>query len=174
MTDHYVDVVNEKDEITGRDLKSQKKIKGFLSRTVGIFILNSENKFLICKRAPHKKNDANLYDLSAYGNVIEGELYEEAAERELFEELGISCKLRFLDKYYQEVKNEDRMSKFFCGLFLGVSDKEPELNEELVEVQKMTFEELEREIKERPDIFCQGFKNDFVKVKYQLLDHLKS
>lgn len=172
MTDHFVDVVNRKDEVVGRDLKSQKKIKGFLSRTVGVFVSNSKNEFLICKRAPHKKNDANLYDLSAYGNVIEGESYKEAAERELLEELGINCKLKFLDKYYQEVKNEDRISKFFCGLFLGVSDREPELNEELVEVKRMTFGEIEREIKERPDIFCQGFKNDFTKVKHQLLNHL--
>ena len=27
MTDEYVDVVNEKDEVIGKDLKSQKKIK---------------------------------------------------------------------------------------------------------------------------------------------------
>jgi len=168
MTDHFVDVVNEKDEVVGRDLKSQKNIKGFISRTVGVFILNSENKFLVCKRAPHKKNDANLYDLSAYGNVIEGETYEEAAKRELLEELGIECNLRFLDKYYQEVQNQERTSKFFCGLFLGVSNQEPKLNEELVEARKISFEEIENEIKEKPEIFCQGFKNDFSKVYKKL------
>lgn len=174
MADHFVDVVNEKDEIMGRDMKSQKKVKGFLSRTVGVFICNSEKKILICKRAPHKKNDANLYDLSAYGNVIAGESYEQAAERELKEELDINCKLNFLDKYYQEVKNEDRTSKFFCGLFVGFCDQKPVLNEELVEAKNMTFSEIYDEIKNNPHKYCQGFKNDFLRVKDKLLEYLKN
>lgn len=172
MTEEYVDVVNEKDEVIGKDLKSQKKIKGFLSRTVGIFILNLDKKFLICKRGAHKKNDPNLYDLSAYGNVISGEEYQKAAERELLEELGISCELKFLDKYYQEIKNDERISKFFCGLFLGFSDQEPKLNEELAGYKRMSFKEIGEEIKEKPEIFCQGFKNDFEKVKNKLLNYL--
>jgi hypothetical protein len=32
----------------------------------------------------------------------------------------------------------------------------------------MTFEEIEKEMKETPDNFCQGFMNDFNQVKQKL------
>lgn len=173
MADHLVDLVNEKDEVLGQDLKSQKKIKNFISRTVGIFIRNSDGKFLICKRGAHKKNDPNVYDVSAYGNVMAGETYEDAAKRELFEETGITCDLVFLEKYYREVEsNGQKHSKNFCAIFFGESDQEPKLNEELSGYKMMNFNDLERAATGESRDYCQGLKDDFNKVREKLLEHI--
>lgn len=168
MGDHFVDVVDEKDRVIGQDLKSQKPVKNFISRVVAIFLANSKGNLLICKRAPHKKNAADLYDLAAFGNVILGESYEEAAIRELKEELDISCDLKMLDKFYQEISNDGKKFKIFCGVFLGVTDDCLRLNEELVEVKEMSFGEIETELRLNSDSFCPGFVNDFMKVKDKL------
>ena len=161
MADELIDIVNEKDEVVGKDMKSQKRIKDFISRTVAIFIKNSKGQILVCKRGPHKKNDPNLYDLSAYGNVKSGEDYESAAKRELAEELGISCNLSLLGKHFLVVNG----LKIFCSIFLGISDQTPQLNEELSEYKLMTVGEIEKEFRDHPDKYCPGFKADFSKVK---------
>ena len=124
---------------------------------------------MVLKGGANKKNDPNLYDLSAYGNVVMGEEYKKAAERELLEELDMKCELKLLDKYYQEIKNDDKISKIFCAVFLGISDQVPKLNHELSEFKWMSFNEIENEIKEKPEIFCQGFRNDFLQVKDKLI-----
>jgi len=169
MADHYVDIVNERDEVMGKELKSKKTKMGFISRVVGVMIQDSEGKFIICKRGAHKKLEAEKYDLAAFGNVKSGEDYRTAAARDLWEELNIRCPLYLLDKFYQEV-DDSKYGKirFFCGVFLGYSDEKTKLNHEVSSFKKMSFEELEADIKKNPGKFCQGFINDFNQIKEKL------
>lgn len=168
MADHLIDVVNEKDEVIGSELKSKKFELGFISRVVAIIVRDSNGKIIICKRGPHKTIDANMWDLSAFGNVDAGENYEQAAQRELWEETGIKNSVKMLDKFYLENIHGDRKIKIFCGVFLTNSDEEPKLNHEVVSCRKMSIEELEKEMKETPEVFCQGFIKDFNRVKNKL------
>lgn len=169
MSDYYLDVVDENDEVIEKELKSLKRGKGFISRVIAIFLLDSEKKFLICKRAEHKDDAAGLWDLAVCGNVESGEAYGEAAKRELREELGINCKLEYLGKFYEEVKaTRGGIIKVFCGIYAGVADEQPKLNHELSEFRKMSFEEIKNEIKLYPEKFCHGFKLDFENVKEKL------
>ena len=109
-----------------------------------------------------------MYDLSAFGNVEPGEKYEQAAQRELFEETGIKSLVKMLDKFYLENIHGDRIIKLFCGIFLADSDDEPKLNHELVSFKKMSVDELEKDMKGNPEIYCQGFIKDFNRVKNKL------
>ena len=52
-----------------------------------------QNKMLIQQRANDKNTDAGKWDLTAAGGVLTGEMSAKAAERELYEELGISLDL---------------------------------------------------------------------------------
>lgn len=168
MSDNYVDIVNEKDEVVGKELKSKKSELNFISRVVAIMVRNSEGKIIVCQRGGHKKIDADKYDLSAFGNVDAGESYEQAAARELFEETGIQCPLILLDKFYQENEHGGKKFRIFCGVFLAASDEEPSLNHELVGFRKLTVQEIEKEMAKNPEKFCQGFMNDFNQVKNKL------
>ncbi|NQU78145.1 NUDIX domain-containing protein [Candidatus Woesearchaeota archaeon] len=168
MADHYVDVVNENDEVIGKELKSRKPELGFISRVVAVMLRDSDNNFIVCKRAAHKEIFADKYDLAACGNVNLGEDYTQAAIRELREELNIECPLEMLDQFYQEFEHKGDKLKFFCGVFLGHTDEEPKLNHELVSFKRMSFEELEQEMENNPDKFCPGFINDFDQVRTKL------
>ena len=168
MADHYIDIVNQNDEVIGKELKSKKPELNFISRVVAIMVKNSEGKIIVCKRGSHKKIDADKYDLSAFGNVNSGENYEQAASRELMEETGLKSPLIMLDKFYQENEHNGKKFKIFCGIFLANSDEEPKLNHELVSFRKMTLKEIEKEMDKNPINFCQGFRNDFNQVKDKL------
>lgn len=169
MADYYIDVVNGEDEVTGKELKSQKLEEGFISRVIAILLRDSEGKFLMCRRADHKDDAAGLWDMAVCGNVESGEAYEAAAKRELQEELAIKCNLESLGKFYLEyAATKGGTLKVFCTVFLGYSDKVPELNEELSEFRKMSFDEIETELAANPEKFCPGFRIDFENVKEKL------
>ena len=168
-----VDVVNEKDEIIGQELRSDNFKKGFIARVAAVFLVDSDGKFIITKRAEHKKIDAGLYDLAAVGSVLAGETYEEAAKRELQEELSLSGDLKFLNKSYQELKNKEGLLKFFCSVFIAKIDEIPKLNDEVSEFKKMSLDEIKKEIKNHPEEFCPGFLNDFKQVEEKLLNEIK-
>jgi isopentenyldiphosphate isomerase len=168
MADHLVDVVNTQDEIIGQDLKSNKIAKDFISRVVAILLLNNNRDIILCKRADHKKNAAGLYDLAAFGNVEADESYEAAAHRELQEELGIKCDLKLLDKFYQEVENDDKKYKIFCAVFLGQTGEMLTLNHELVEVKTMSLLDFQNELQINPQNYCPGLINDYQHCKDKL------
>src|SRR3990172_7220236 len=166
MADHYVDVVNEKDEVIGRELKS-RRLEGLISRVVVIMIMDSNGNVIVGKRGPHKRFDANQFDLVC-GNVNSGEDYHEAAARELKEELGLGCPLVMLDKYYLENVHDGMKVRIFCAAFLGRSDEEPRLNHELVSFKRMSLAEIDSGMRESPDDFTQGFIKEFERLRSKL------
>ena len=163
-----LDVVDEKNNVIGQDTKENKFRKGLITRNVAILILDENKKLLITKRSPHKKTFPNRYDLAACGNVKSGETYEEAAKREVKEELGIEIDLKLLDTTYNKFKHENMILKYFTGVFLGYFSGEVNLNEELVEIDKFSIKEVEEKIKENKNQFTPGFVHDFLYVKDKL------
>ncbi len=117
MEQELLDIVNENDEIIGQDTKGNKFRKSLISRNVAIFILDDNKKLLITKRSSRKESFPNRYDLAACGNVKAGESYEDAAKREVTEELSIDCDLKFLGKIFNEFKEDEKTIKYFTGIF---------------------------------------------------------
>ena len=86
----FFDIVNENDEVIGKIKENeQKNIRPNQLRFINILIFNNENKILVPKRSFNRKIFPNCYDFSVGGHVNSGENYEQAAYRELEEELGI-------------------------------------------------------------------------------------
>lgn len=63
---------------------------GYYRLVVAIMVFNSKGEMLIQQRQPHKKNWSNLWDVSSSGHVVAGETSQQAATRELKEEIGIN------------------------------------------------------------------------------------
>lgn len=55
---------------------------------IHVAIINSKNQLLIQQRQPFKKGWPNLWDVTVGGTAQAGENSQQAAQRELFEELG--------------------------------------------------------------------------------------
>jgi len=169
MEDELLDIVDENDNIIGKDTKNNKFKKGLISRNVVVLIMDKDKRLLIPKRAPDKKTFPNRYDTTVCGNVGLGESNEEAAKREMMEEIGIECELTFLHKIYNEFEYEGHKLRYFTSVFLGHFDGEVNLNEELVDLQKFTVEEIKKMIKENKDAFTPGFVKDFNIIKDKLI-----
>ena len=163
-----LDIVNDEDNVIGQDTKENKFRKSLISRSVTVFILDDNKKLLIVKRSSKKESFPNRYDAAVCGNVKASEIYEEAAIREMKEEIGINCDLKFLGKIFNEFEEKGNVIKYFTGIFLGFFSRKVKLSDELVELKRLTVKDVEDLINEDKDLFTPGFVNDFVFVKDKL------
>lgn len=86
----FFDIVDEEDKIIGRiSSQMQSTVKPSQLRFINIVLINDKGEILVPKRSSNRKLFPNCYDFSVGGHVNSGEEYEEAAYRELREELGI-------------------------------------------------------------------------------------
>jgi len=164
----YLDIVDENDNVVGKDTKDNKFAKELISRNIACFVSNDKGQILIVKRSPNKKSFPNRYDLAACGNVKSGETYEEAAKREIKEELGVDCPIKALKKLFNRFEENGKKLRYFTTIFQGKWNGGVKLNEELTELKKMSIAEVEKKIKENGDLFTPGFINDFNEVKNTL------
>lgn len=67
-------------------------LPGEYCRTVCVCVFNSRGELLLQKRTPDKELWANLWDITAAGGVLAGENGQQAAERELKEEMGLDIR----------------------------------------------------------------------------------
>ena len=89
VNEDIFDVVNERDEIIGRELRSVVHARGLRHRAVHVLVFNAAGQLFLQKRSMTKDNDPGLWDSSCSGHVDSGESYAVAAERELMEEIDL-------------------------------------------------------------------------------------
>ncbi len=165
MHNELLDVVDEEDIIIGQDFRRNKETKGFISRNVVVFLHDARNNLLICRRSPTKEIDPHKWDLTACGHVQAGETYDDAAQRELQEEVGVQCPLQFAAKRLTEIEHKGKKLRYHTSIFFGEWSGPVRLNEELTEYSFIGKEELERHIQASPEMFCPAFLEDYEKIK---------
>lgn len=69
-------------------VRGEKQPKGTFRMTVNIAMFDNSGRMLIQRRQPFKHGWSNMWDFTAGGSAVSGETSEQAAERELFEEIG--------------------------------------------------------------------------------------
>jgi 16S rRNA (adenine1518-N6/adenine1519-N6)-dimethyltransferase len=92
------DVVNIRDEVTAQARRSDVHKLGLRHRAIHILLRNQAGKMFLQRRSAWKEINPGLWDSAAAGHLASGESYDAAADRELFEELGIRTKLELLGK----------------------------------------------------------------------------
>ncbi len=91
----YIAIVDKNDTIIGKTTLKQAKELKKPYRLVSVIVLTPENHLIIQKRSA-TQSYPHHYAESASGHVQYGETYEQAANRELYEELGIKTELKAL------------------------------------------------------------------------------
>ena len=99
MAEEFFDVVDEQDRVLGRAPRSVVHRHHLLHRAVHIFLFNSAGNLLLQMRSERKDEYPLCYTSSASGHLGAGESYDEAAPRELQEELGVLVPLKRLAKF---------------------------------------------------------------------------
>jgi isopentenyldiphosphate isomerase len=88
MSEEIFDVVNERNEVIGREPRSVVHRTGLKHRAVHILVFNSRGELFLQKRSMAKDCFPGAWDSSASGHLDCGEEYDVCAVRELREELG--------------------------------------------------------------------------------------
>jgi len=94
LGDELFPVVNETDRILRYAGRSEVHGDNLRHRAVHILIFNERGDLYLQQRSRCKDRHPLLWDSSAAGHVMAGEGYDEAAKRELQEELGINVPLK--------------------------------------------------------------------------------
>jgi len=87
--EEMVDLVDEDDRVIGRAPRSEVRRRKLLHRGAGVLCRNSAGDVYVHRRTASKDVFPGMYDAFAGGIVASGESYEQAARRELAEELGV-------------------------------------------------------------------------------------
>ena len=110
---------------------------------VDAWIINSDNKILIQKRAPFKKREPNMWSMTVGGSVINEEEIVDALQRESIEELGIKLNMENAKKITRY-----RLSNLWLDVYLIQQDvnlDDIKLREgEVSDIKFATYEEVEK------------------------------
>ena len=87
--DELVDVIDADDRVVAVVPRSVMRRDNLLHRSVGIIVRNPMGEVLVHRRAPTKDVWPDRWDIAVGGVVTSGEGVEEAARRELAEEIGV-------------------------------------------------------------------------------------
>lgn len=113
-------VVDRDDNILGYKTRYEcHHDKSLIHRTVGVLIFNSKGQVLLQKRSMTKDMDGGLWGISTAGHVTKGQTYEDAAHRELREELGIDTTITPVAKFLSETADETEMAMLYKGRLEG-------------------------------------------------------
>ncbi|HJT45360.1 MAG TPA: NUDIX domain-containing protein, partial [Chthoniobacterales bacterium] len=134
--------------------RSQVHANNLLHRAVHILIFNPSGEVFLQLRSRTKDRHPLKWDSSAAGHVNAGESYEKAADRELFEELGIRTPLQQVAK----LAASDKTDQEFIRVYQGRYDSSMNLNSCEIESGNYFSPQLvDRWIKARPNEFAPGF-----------------
>lgn len=144
--------------VSRRIMREQKLIH----RAGYVLVFNGAGELLVQQRTTTKDIYPGYYDIAAGGVVLAGESYEDCAERELAEELGVRdvpLKTCF-DHYY-----EDDTNRVWGRIFRCVHDGPFTLQKEEVDGAEFVppVRLLER-------IHCQPFTPDGIRILQRFLD----
>jgi len=144
--DELLDLVNENDEVIGEVWKSEANSNPkLIHREILIYVFDDQNRMLMQQRSFNKKVYPGQWAETCAGHIGKGEDPEKAAYRELFEELGLKIKLKFIKKRLINQKNETHFAFCYVGRYDGskiIIDKNEV--EQAKFVAKDKFEELFR------------------------------
>lgn len=97
--DEYIDILDVSGKPLGKtSLKSEVHKNGYYHNTAHIWFYTKEGEILLAQRAASKTICPLLWDVSVAGHVDAGETIEEAAVREVLEEIGLKIQESSLHK----------------------------------------------------------------------------
>lgn len=166
MEEPLVILVDKEDRQTGVAGKMEAHLKGLLHRAVSVFIIDSDGKWILQRRALDKYHSNGLWTNTCCTHPFPGETTAEAAIRRLYEEMGIECRITDLFSFiYREKLDNELTEHELDHVFFGISDDIPEINtSEVEEWKKVTFNDLHDDIVRNPSGYTYWFREIYERV----------
>ena len=142
MPQELFDTVDENDRKIGKATRERCHAENLIHRSVMFFVLDGKGRVLVTKRTEDKDFFPGYWSITLGGHVLAGETYEEAAKREIEEEIGLSSTPFFIESFPKRIPEERENVKVF-----GVVTKE-DIKLEEAEIAWGDFLEMD-ELKEK-------------------------
>lgn len=110
--DEVVERVDAQDRVLGPVSRRDAVREGWLHRVAVVVCHDEQGRILVHRRAEQVPRFPGLHEVGIGGAVGVGESYEQAAARELEEELGVSAAVRFRFKFL----NRSGLSPHWLGV----------------------------------------------------------
>jgi len=149
------DIVDENDAIIGAMGRHEVHVNNLRHRAVHIWLFNGRGELFLQKRSPWKQLHPDLWCSSTAGHVDSGESYEEAAHREMLEEIGVDAALAKIWKIEASPETGYEFLEVFVGRTEGPFRFAPG------EVETGAFfpvEQIQRWLERTPEEFTPLFK----------------
>lgn len=140
-----LDWVDENDQVVGAVSRSQAHEQPkIIHREIRVLLFDSSGRALVQKRSLKKQVYPGVWAEACQGHVCSGESYEEAAHKELQEELGFDTPLKLKAKTLVRSSSETHFAAWFVGQYQGEEIKlEPEEVESVALIEKKDLGGLE-------------------------------
>ncbi len=157
MSDDIFDIVNERDEVIGQQLRREVHSRGLKHRAAHILVFNAVGDIFLQKRSMAKDNHPGVWDASCSGHVDAGEDYLTAARRELVEEIGLRepGPLELLFKLTPSAETGQEFIQVFRTRAEGPFTLHPQ---EIDDGRWIAPDALDRWMAERPEEFSPAFR----------------
>ncbi len=157
--EEYVILVDENDNPIGKEEKVKCHLpNGKLHRAFTALIFNDDGKLLLTKRGDGKMLWPNDWDGTVASHPRESETYVSSAERRMPEEIGIDCKMNYINKFEYHVPYKDIGSENeICGTLIGTIssfDESSLIKDEISEIKWINPDELKNELEQNKDVYC--------------------
>jgi isopentenyl-diphosphate delta-isomerase type 1 len=133
-------VVDKNDRVIGYKTRGECHAnKDLIHRGIGVIVTNDNDEILLQQRSMSKDTYPGFWTIATSGHVGKGESYEQAARREMFEEIGIQTDIQFLTKFLFSDGRETEYDTLFTADYNGPFQIS---KEEVDQVQFVTKEKL--------------------------------
>jgi isopentenyl-diphosphate delta-isomerase type 1 len=153
----YMDIVNEADEVIGRDTRANVHARHEIHRGVHVFVFNARGELLLQLRSATKASYPGHWDASVGGQVAAGETYLAAARRELAEELGCRADtLELVGRYNSYSARQREKRALFIHRYDGSLHPAAD---EIEEIRFVAPSAVPTAMRDAP--FTEGFRRSF-------------
>ncbi|MBL7935225.1 MAG: isopentenyl-diphosphate Delta-isomerase [Bacteroidia bacterium] len=166
MTKEFVILVDEQDNDIGVMEKLEAHQKGLLHRAFSVFIFNDKEELLLQQRAFSKYHSGGLWTNSCCSHPRPNETIKDAANRRLFEEMGMSCDLKIKTNFIYKTPFENGLTEHELDyVLIGNTNQNPIINKEEVENYKwISIADIKKDIISNPHQYTSWFKIALEKV----------
>lgn len=162
------DVVDEEDNVLRQEPRAIVHRDKLLHRAVHIFVFNQEGQLYLQRRSMTKDTAPGKWVSSCSGHVDTGEDYDEAAYRELIEEIGLRDPQE-MKLIFKEAPCRQTGYEFVC-VYTCQSEGPFVLDpEEISDGRWVDMEHLKNWLKERPRDFAWSFSHLWEKYLEQMV-----
>ena len=149
-------VVDENDDPIRVATREEAWANGWILRSAFIVLRDVDGNFLLQQRSLKKKTAPGKWTFAASGHVDEGESYDDAAPRELLEEIGIKTDLSVIGKMRITLTAPGHTDDHFVTVYTGTIDRDTPITVDKEEVETTRWlspDELNNEVSDAPENF---------------------